>query len=132
MTQFYREYPRLFEIGQQPVAQLLGTIAGRRSNSGQDDLKGQQSVADIHALVRTLSWTVNILLIQKVKDLEIRKWHMRACIEQGWGRDILAVMIKSNAHERQGAAVTNFDTPISKKGTCCFGRLHPAQKTGRD
>ena len=34
---------------------------------------------------------------------------MRACIEQGWGRDILAVMIKSNAHGRQGAAVTNFD-----------------------
>ena len=34
---------------------------------------------------------------------------MRACIEQGWGRDILAVMIKSNAHDRQGAAVTNVD-----------------------
>lgn len=34
---------------------------------------------------------------------------MRACIEQGWGRDILAIMIKSNAPDRQGAAVTNFD-----------------------
>jgi predicted nuclease of restriction endonuclease-like (RecB) superfamily len=88
---------------------LPDTIAGRKSNSAQDDLKGQQPVADIHALVRALSWTVNILLIQKVKDLDIRKWYMRACIEQGWGRDILAVMIKSNAHERQGAAVTNFD-----------------------
>jgi predicted nuclease of restriction endonuclease-like (RecB) superfamily len=87
MTQFFREYPGLFEIGQQPVA-------------------------DIHALVRALSWTVNILLIQKVKDLEFRKYYMHACIEQGWGRDILAVMIKSNAHERQGAAVTNFDTQL--------------------
>ncbi|MBU0733619.1 MAG: DUF1016 family protein [Proteobacteria bacterium] len=109
MTQFYREYPGLLEIGQQAVAQLPDTTAGRRSNAGQDDLKGQQPVADIHALVRALSWTVNILLIQKVKDLEIRKWYMRACIEQGWGRDILAVMIKSNAHERQGAAINNFD-----------------------
>ncbi|MBW2681886.1 MAG: hypothetical protein JRD01_14285, partial [Deltaproteobacteria bacterium] len=51
---------------------------------GKDALKGQQPVADIHALVRTLSWTVNILLIQKVKDLKIRKWYMNACIEQGW------------------------------------------------
>ena len=34
---------------------------------------------------------------------------MRACIEQSWGRDILAVMIKSNAHERQGVAINNFD-----------------------
>ncbi len=84
MTQFYREYPGLFAIG-------------------------QQAVADIHASVRTLSWSVNILLIQKVKDLEIRQWYMRACIEQSWGRDIHAVMIKSNAHERQGVALNNFD-----------------------
>ncbi len=109
MTQFYREYPELFAIGQQAVAQLSDSTAGRRSRAGQDALKGQQPVADIHALVRTLSWTVNILLIQKVKDLEIRKWYMCACIEQGWGRDILAVMIQSNAHERQGVAIDNFD-----------------------
>ena len=109
MTQFYREYPGLFEIGQQAVAQLPDSTAGRRSSAGQDALKGQQAVADIHALVRTLSWTVNILLIQKVKDLEVRKWYMRACVEQGWGRDILAVMIKSNSHERQGVAINNFD-----------------------
>jgi len=109
MTQFYREYPGLFAIGQQAVAQLPDSIAGRKPNAGKDDLKGQQPVADIHALVRALSWTVNILLLQKIKDLEIRKWYMRACIEQGWGRDILAVMIKSNVHDRQGAAVTNFD-----------------------
>ena len=95
-----------------PVAQLPDTIAGRRTNSGQGYLKGQQPVAGIHALVQALSWTVNILLIQKVKDMEIRKWYMRACIEQGWGRDVLGVMIKSNAHARQGAAVTNFDTQL--------------------
>ena len=112
MTQFYREYPGLFEIGQQAVAQLPDTIAGRRLNAGKEDLKGQQPAADIHTFVRTLSWTVNILLIQKVKDLEIRKWYMHACIEQGWGRDILAVMIKSNVHDRQGAAVTNFDAQL--------------------
>ena len=109
MTQFYREYPGLFEIGQQAVAQLSDSTASRRSRAGRDALKGQQPVADIHALARTLSWTVNILLIQKIKDLEIRKWYMRACIEQGWGRDILAVMIKSHAHKRQGESVTNFD-----------------------
>jgi len=34
---------------------------------------------------------------------------MASCIDQGWGRDILATMIKSKVHERQGAAITNFD-----------------------
>ena len=99
MTQFYREYPGLFEIGQQPVA-------------------------DIHTFVRTLSWTVNILLIQKVKDLEIRKWYMHACIEQGWGRDILAVMIKSNVHDRQGAAVTNFDAQLPETSGKILTEIH--------
>jgi predicted nuclease of restriction endonuclease-like (RecB) superfamily len=65
-------------------------------------------------LLHALSWTVNILLLQKIKDLEIRKWYMRACIEQGWGRDILAIMIKSNAPDRQGAAVTNFDMRLAE------------------
>jgi predicted nuclease of restriction endonuclease-like (RecB) superfamily len=109
MTQFYRAYPGLFVIGQQAVAQLPDAPAGTGFEAGQAPVKGQQPVADIHALVRALSWTVNILLIQKVKSPEIRKWYMRACIEQGWGRDILAAMIKSNAHERQGAAIHNFD-----------------------
>jgi hypothetical protein len=34
---------------------------------------------------------------------------MRACINQGWRRDILAVMIKSKVHDLQGVALTNFD-----------------------
>ena len=112
MTQFHREYPGLFTIGQQAVAQLPEAAAAHGSGTVQDDSKGQQPVADIHFLVRTLSWTVNILLIQRVKNLEIRKWYMHACIDQGWGRDILAVMIKSNTHDRQGAAVTNFDRQL--------------------
>ena len=112
MTQFYREYPGLFEIGQQPVAQLPEANVGNGSMDLAAIPKGQQTVAHIHELVRTLSWTVNILLIQRVKELKIRFWYMVACIEQGWGRDTLATMIKSKAHERQGAAITNFDKKL--------------------
>ncbi len=36
MTQFYREYPGLFAIGQQAVTQLPDSIAGRKSNAGKD------------------------------------------------------------------------------------------------
>ena len=46
MTQFYREYPGLFEIGQQPVAQLPDTIASHRMNSGQDNLIREFKCAD--------------------------------------------------------------------------------------
>jgi predicted nuclease of restriction endonuclease-like (RecB) superfamily len=37
-------------------------------------------------------------------------WYARQALEQGWSRDVLAVQIKNHAHERQGAAVTNFSS----------------------
>jgi len=33
-------------------------------------------------------------------------------LEQGWSRDTLTVQIKNRAHERQGAAVTNFNATL--------------------
>ena len=36
MTQFYREYPGLFAIGQQAVAQLPDSTAGRKSRAGRE------------------------------------------------------------------------------------------------
>ncbi len=59
-------------------------------------------------LVSQISWAHNILLIQQVKDLSTRIWYMKQTIEEGWSRDVLGLMIKSDAHKRQGEAVTNF------------------------
>jgi len=73
MTQFYREYPGLFVIGQQAVAQLREAHSVHGSTDLTATPKGQQPVADILDLVRALSWTVNILLIQRVKELKIRR-----------------------------------------------------------
>lgn len=53
-----------------------------------------------------------MLLIQKFKDLAVRRWYLEQTITNGWGRDTLGLMIKSNAHERQGAAVSNFENRL--------------------
>jgi predicted nuclease of restriction endonuclease-like (RecB) superfamily len=50
-----------------------------------------------------------MLLIQKVKDIATRRWYMQQTLAQGWSRNVLDLMIKSSAHERQGKATTNFD-----------------------
>jgi DUF1016 N-terminal domain len=55
-----------------------------------------------------LSWGHHILLIQKIKDIPTRMWYARQTIEQGWSRDVLTAQIKSEADQRQGAAITNF------------------------
>ncbi|HKZ17875.1 MAG TPA: DUF1016 N-terminal domain-containing protein [Geobacteraceae bacterium] len=92
MLRFYREYPDSSLKVPQPVAQMP-----------TNDLS-----ANLQHLVAKIPWGHNILLMEKVKDLSIRLWYMQQTIDQGWSRDTLRLMIKSNAHKRQGAAVTNF------------------------
>lgn len=108
MIRLVREYgPQ--PILQQTVAKLAGT--------GNPMEKVPQPVAQIpetdslpilQRLVAQIPWGHNILLMERVKDLPARLWYMRQTIEQGWSRDMLAVMIKSTAHDRQGGAVSNF------------------------
>jgi predicted nuclease of restriction endonuclease-like (RecB) superfamily len=59
-----------------------------------------------------LPWFHHIVLIGKLKDLPTRYWYARLALEQGWSRDTLTLQIKNRAHERQGAAITNFATTL--------------------
>lgn len=86
MVQLYKEYGPSAEIGKQPVSQL----------------------PNVQQLVAHLPWGHNILLMQRIKDVPARLWYMQQTLAQGWSRDTLGQMIKSDAHQRQGAAVTNF------------------------
>jgi predicted nuclease of restriction endonuclease-like (RecB) superfamily len=59
-------------------------------------------------VVAQLPWAHNVILIQKVKDLPTRLWYAGQAFEHGWSRNVLALQIQSQAHRRQGKAVTNF------------------------
>ena len=110
MIQFYRVYPLIFSNLPQPVAKLSDSEKGQHTNSPQ--AVAQIPVpewANLQQLVAQLPWGHNILLIQKVKDINKRHWYMQQTIENGWSRNILALQINSNAYERQGKAINNFD-----------------------
>jgi len=104
MVQFAREYPDL-AILQQPVAKSEKTSI----TVVHDD---PNSSKKIPGLVLGIPWGHNILLMQKVKDTRERVWYIQNSIQQGWSRDVLALMISSDAQERQGKAVSNFDTSL--------------------
>lgn len=87
MVQFYKEYAD-DEIGQLLVAQLENE--------------------KMLPLVAQIPWTHNILLIQKIKDKALRYWYMQKILENGWSKDILALMIKSEVHKREGNLISNF------------------------
>lgn len=96
MAQFYKEYSD-DEIVQPAVAQM-------------EVLKVQPIVAQNERMRRFLEipWTHNIILIQKVKDKELRYWYMEQILQNGWSKDILSLMIKSEVHKRAGNLVSNF------------------------
>ena len=71
----------------------------------KDEVIVQQSAAQ-------LPWFHICLLLDKVKDAREREWYMRAAVQHGWSRDILAHQIDSGLYQRQGQAITNFDATL--------------------
>jgi predicted nuclease of restriction endonuclease-like (RecB) superfamily len=65
----------------------------------------QQAVAQI-------PWGHNLIILDKVKDSAARRWYAQAVTTNGWSRNILAIQIESQLYQRQGQAVTNFDTTL--------------------
>jgi predicted nuclease of restriction endonuclease-like (RecB) superfamily len=60
--------------------------------------------------VFSIPWGHQMLLMDKIKEVETRFWYMQQTLQNGWSRDVLASMIKSKTFERQGAAITNFES----------------------
>jgi predicted nuclease of restriction endonuclease-like (RecB) superfamily len=108
MTQFCREYPNLPEIVQPAIAQLASNRALSVSPPTVAKLRAEHDIVKVQQLVAQLPWAHNVLLIQKTKDLSTRLWYMQQTIQNGWSRNILLLMIKSEAHRRGAKAITNF------------------------
>jgi len=64
--------------------------------------------------VAQIPWTHNIILIQKIKDKKLRYWYIQKVLENGWSRDVLSLMIKSEVHKREGNLVSNIKEVLPK------------------
>ena len=127
MLVFYKEYPDMVilqpsvaklenpAIWTQPVAKtedpsILQLSVAKSFNEiaklPVSQLNNQQIKIQ---LINLTGWAHHIILIQNVKDLSIRFWFMQQLIANGWSRDTLVDMIKSQLHLRQGHVVSNFD-----------------------
>lgn len=79
------------------------------------NLKYMRALADawpeegfVQQPVAQLPWGHNVRLLDLVKDREERLWYARACIENGWSRNVLVMHIEANLILRQGKALSNF------------------------
>lgn len=78
MLTFFRAYAELDQTVPQHVAQ------------NEPGVKVPQPVAQIPAeLLWQIPWGHNILLVEKVKDINVRKWYLKQIPHQGWSTDRL-------------------------------------------
>jgi len=89
-------------IGQQAVDQL-------EKKSRKSDSINLQIVKQ---LVLQLPWSHNIYIFTKSKYINEAIFYITQTIENNWGRETLALQIKSELYERQGKAITNFKNTL--------------------
>jgi len=102
MLAFHRAYTVPDAFVPQAVAQM------------PDAEKRPQTVAQSGAdsLLWQIPWGHHVWLLEKVKDIEARRWYMEQTLANGWSRNVLTTMIESQAHTRAGKAVTNFQDQL--------------------
>lgn len=119
MVQYFHAYPSLDEaaarhgsapIGARPVPQLAEAAPG--AFGAQAVPQTPPTAGQPAFFTLDLPWGHNVLLLQKVADPAIRAWYMNRALAEGWSRDLLATMIRSGVHGRQGSATTNFETRL--------------------
>lgn len=66
----------------------------------------------VQQAVAQLTWSHNIILLEKLHSSEDRLWYAAKAYEHGWSRNILAMQIETRAHLRFGKAQNNFLTTL--------------------
>ena len=115
MMQFYEEYnkeltlPKLMssEITQSSIAQLNKNTKTDKYPITQSSI-AQLPIYNFELPVKHLSWTHNVVLIQKIKDIRARYWYMVQCIKSNWKVDYLKEVIARDDYGKHGALAHNF------------------------
>lgn len=72
----------------------------------------QFQLAPVPPEIAELPWGHNIVLLEKLDSNEDRLWYARQTTLHGWSRSVLIAQIETEAHKRQGKALTNFDRTL--------------------
>jgi predicted nuclease of restriction endonuclease-like (RecB) superfamily len=100
MLAFYRAYQDPMAIVPQAVAQLA--VEPKEPQAVAQEPTPKDSI------LWSIPWGHHAMLMEQVGDVSVRLWYMEQTLANGWSRDVLSLMVKSNTHHRQGRAVTNF------------------------
>ncbi|MBM4146953.1 MAG: DUF1016 domain-containing protein [Nitrospira sp.] len=66
-------------------------------------------------LVREISWTKNVIIMERCKDDIRREFYIKTTRKFGWTKDVLMNQLEAGAFERYMANQTNFDKTVPGK-----------------
>lgn len=69
-------------------------------------------IENIKEMVSQIPWGQNRVIVTKCVTKEEALFYVQQTIEHGWSRAVLTHQIESKLWERQGKAITNFDTQL--------------------
>jgi predicted nuclease of restriction endonuclease-like (RecB) superfamily len=61
-----------------------------------------------------LPWGHNLVLLDRLKTAEERRWYAAQALEHNWSRNVLNIQIETQLLERSGTAVTNFEARLPR------------------
>ena len=68
----------------------------------------------VQEVLAQITWYHNIILMDKIGNIEERKWYIKEIVKNGWSSNMLKMQINGKAYERQELAekITNFDLTL--------------------
>ena len=65
----------------------------------------------VQEVLAQITWYHNIILMDKIDDIEERKWYIKEIVQNGWSSNMLKMQINGSVYERQALAekITNFN-----------------------
>jgi len=68
----------------------------------------------VQEVLAQITWYHNVILMDKIKNIEVRKWYISEIVKNGWSTNVLKMQIYTKLYERQAIAekVTNFPATL--------------------
>ena len=68
----------------------------------------------VQEVLAQITWYHNIILMDKVNNIEERKWYIKEIVQNGWSSNMLKMQINGKVYEKQALAekITNFDLTL--------------------
>ena len=74
--------------------------------------KDEKIAKQVVSFLFQIPWGHNIHIIIKCKDKQEAIYYLKQTINNGWSRSVLVHQIESKLYQREGKAITNFDTKL--------------------